>query len=126
MLLSSFEIVVAAIFGLLFGNYLTTIYSRIKQKKPVNGILKNGLPPHCDSCNHALRYYEYFPVLSWYYTRFQCNYCGVKITPVYFMLEALGLMISICAWYIFGISTFFILFLFCFLSIILTLTLVIC
>jgi leader peptidase (prepilin peptidase)/N-methyltransferase len=121
-----FEILIVSFFGVLFGNYLTTIYSRIKQKKPVNGILKDGLPPHCDSCNHKLKYYEYFPVLSWYYAKFRCNYCGVKITPVYFMLELLGLMISICSWYIFGISTSFIWFTFTMLVIILGLTLKIC
>ena len=104
-----FEFFVATFFGLLFGNYLTTLYSRIKQKEPINGSASYGIPPHCDSCKHELRYYEYFPVLSWYYSRFKCNYCGINIPKIYLGLELSGLFLSLFCCYLFGISNLFIL-----------------
>ena len=48
-----------------------------------------GEVPHCSVCKHPLRFYEYFPIFSFISTkfRFRCNYCGVKINPLYTILE---------------------------------------
>ncbi len=84
---------ITAICGVLLGNYLTTAYYRIPRGKPINGLSKNiGIKPHCSTCAHPLKYYEYFPVLSWFSTRFKCNYCGAPTDMTYFTLE-FGMML---------------------------------
>jgi prepilin signal peptidase PulO-like enzyme (type II secretory pathway) len=96
MSLIIFKIFVASIFGLLLGNYATTVYHRIPRGKPINGLSqKFGLKPHCSSCNHELKIYEYFPLLSWFSTGFKCNYCGAKTDWVYTFLEVSGFLIAI-------------------------------
>lgn len=85
---------IVLIYGALLGNYLTTAYHRIPAGKPINGMLgEKGIKPHCSVCNHELKYYEYFPILSWIFTRQKCNYCGVAVNKVYTMLEV-GMMIT--------------------------------
>lgn len=105
---SALELFFAIVLGLLFGNYLTTFYHRITNKLPINGVMESGMKPHCDSCGHELRYYEYFPVLSWIFCRFRCNYCGVSIPKVYFLLEFTSMLISIALWFLVGFGSLFI------------------
>ena len=96
-------VVVAALFGLLFGNYATSYYHRLPLKKPINGVSKKkGQVPHCSVCGHALKFYEYFPLLSWISTRGECNYCGVKIDPVYTILEVSTMLFAIVLYYVRG------------------------
>lgn len=111
--MSLFTLIFALVIGVLFGNYLTTFYSRITQQKPINGILEGGMKPHCDSCGHELRFYEYFPVLSWVFCRFRCNYCGVNIPVSYFIFEILGLLQALFWWWLFDVNTIFVI---CFLG----------
>ncbi len=91
------EIITAIIFGLLIGNYTTTVYHRLPLNKPINGSDFFGLKPHCSKCGHKLKFYEYLPLLSWFATRFKfkCNYCNQQIEMTYFYLEFLTMCASI-------------------------------
>ena len=65
------QAIIAAFFGLLFGNYATTFYHRLPLNKPINGFSdRKGIRPHCSKCKHPLKFYEYYPVIGWIYTRF--------------------------------------------------------
>jgi leader peptidase (prepilin peptidase) / N-methyltransferase len=98
-------LVVAALFGVLFGNFATTYYHRLPLKKPINGYnKKKGQKPHCSKCGHHLKFYEYFPVFSWIFVRGKCNYCGVKIDPVYTMLEFSTMLFAIALYLAIGIN----------------------
>lgn len=98
-------IILAGIFGLLFGNYSTTVFYRLPIGKPINGITdKIGIKPHCSKCGHKLKFYEYLPLLSWVSTRFKCNYCGAKTDMMYTFLEASALLASIFLYLILGFS----------------------
>ena len=72
-------------------------------------------PPFCSKCKHALRFYEYLPVLSWVSTRGICNYCHEKVSNSYFYLEvACGVFAILCAFlYSQNIDIFFLKFCFC-------------
>ncbi len=84
---------VALVYGLFMGNFLSTAYYRLPKNIPINGLsTKHGRKPHCSACGHELKMYEYFPLTSWIATRFKCNYCGAPITKEYFVLE-IGMMI---------------------------------
>lgn len=101
---------VVLIYGALLGNYLTTAYHRIPLNKPINGMLgEKGIKPHCSVCNHELKYYEYFPILSWIFTRQRCNYCGVAVDKVYTMLEVGMMIISLLLFLRFGMGTEYVL-----------------
>ena len=86
----------AGIYGLIIGNYLTSAYFRIPRNIPINGLNNNiGKAPHCSVCKHKLKFYEYFPVLNWFSTWFKCNYCLAPIDPAYMGLEIGMTLISI-------------------------------
>ncbi len=92
----------ALVLGLFFGNFGTSFYYRIANGVPINGLESwRGTPPHCASCKHPLRYYEYFPIFNWFSVRGNCcNYCGIKIDSIYHIFElGTGIMalIAYCA-----------------------------
>jgi prepilin signal peptidase PulO-like enzyme (type II secretory pathway) len=90
------KIIIPALFGLLLGNYTTTVYYRLPHGKPINGLSKKyGMKPHCSYCGHQLKFYEYLPLLSWIFTRFKCNYCSAEIDKTYTFLEITGMVISV-------------------------------
>lgn len=105
MILKMVEILVAALFGLVLGNYSTTIYHRLPLNKPINGLSnKHGLKPHCSNCGAILKAYEYYPIVSWFYTKFKCNYCQIEIDKAYFFLECSGMIISLLYFFSLGLT----------------------
>jgi prepilin signal peptidase PulO-like enzyme (type II secretory pathway) len=97
--------IVAAIYGVLLGNYVSSAYHRIPKAKPLNGLNDViGKKPHCSLCLHPLKFYEYLPVLSWVFSRFKCNYCGFKIPLMYTILEASMMILSVLAFFVFDIN----------------------
>lgn len=103
-------IILSFIFGVLIGNYATTLLFRIPLGIEICGINKNvNTPPHCSTCSHSLKFYEYLPVLSWVFSRFKCNYCGVKINPQYFFLEFSTAIASMIIYSLIGLSEIYIL-----------------
>ncbi|MDF3048096.1 MAG: peptidase protein [Candidatus Midichloriaceae bacterium] len=98
-------LLISALYGVLLGNYLTTAYHRIPLTKPINGIFKNkGIKPHCSVCEHELKYWEYFPVFSWIFSKQRCNYCGVKVDKIYTVLEVSMMLISISLFAFMGMN----------------------
>jgi leader peptidase (prepilin peptidase)/N-methyltransferase len=98
-------LLISALYGVLLGNYLTTAYHRIPLAKPINGISKNkGIKPHCATCKHGLKYWEYFPVLSWIFSKQQCNYCGAQVDKMYTMLEVSMMLISVSLFILMGMN----------------------
>jgi leader peptidase (prepilin peptidase)/N-methyltransferase len=93
------------IFGVLMGNYGTTLLFRIPRGIEICGVSKKrNTPPHCSECGHNLKFYEYFPILSWIFSRFKCNYCCAKINPQYFFLELSTGITSVIIYKFIGLS----------------------
>lgn len=85
-------IIFIIIMGFIFGNFTTSFYYRISNGRHINGYKSlSGEAPHCSSCKHPLKFYEYLPILSIFSTKlkFACNYCGASINPLYTILEFL-------------------------------------
>lgn len=97
---------VAIIYGAILGNAMTSAFYRIPRNIKLRGIGADGIKPHCASCGTFLRFWEYLPVLSWIFSRKGCNYCGVKIDPIYTALEISMMLISVilCSLYGFDIE----------------------
>ncbi len=104
------------VFGLLIGNFATTLLYRLPRNIIPYGF--NGSktePPFCSDCKHPLRFYEYLPILSWISTKGSCNYCGKKISLSYLYLEiTCGFFAVLCAYfYSHNIEIFLLKFCFC-------------
>lgn len=103
------------VFGLLIGNFATTLLYRLPRNIIPYGFSCYGMkPPFCPKCKHALRFYEYLPVLNWVNTKGSCNYCNEKISSSYFYLEVIcGVFAVLCAYlYSQSIDVFFLKFCF--------------
>lgn len=102
-------ILLASFFGLMFGNYATTVFHRIPLGKPINGLKTlKGARPHCSTCSHPLQFYEYLPFLSWFSTGFKCNYCGAKTDIIYTVLEVAGLSCAVLFFLLIGFNYLYI------------------
>lgn len=94
---------------MLLGNFMASAFYRIPNGKPLNGINNDvGRRPHCSSCGHDLKFYEYLPLLSWISTRLKCNYCGMKIPSIYTIQEVGMMLLSIVFVLLFGINMFYV------------------
>ncbi len=89
------QLSVAILFGALMGNFATTVYYRLPINKPVNGIGRIGLKPHCSRCQHKLKFYEYLPILSWFSAPLKCNYCKKPKDITYTFIELFGILCAL-------------------------------
>ncbi len=84
------QIIILLVFGVLIGNFATTILYRLPRNISIASTdLKTTIYPFCSICLHSLRFYEYLPVLSWFSTWGKCNYCNQPIAKSYILLEIL-------------------------------------
>lgn len=80
----------ALLLGLLFGSFLNVCISRMPDHRSV-------IQPrsHCPICEHAIRWYDNVPVLSWLLLRGRCRDCGAAISWRYPAVElAVGLIFA--------------------------------
>lgn len=110
-----FTYLIIFIFGLLIGNFSTTLLYRLPRNIIPYGFSYDMKPPFCSKCKHVLRFYEYLPVLNWISTRGSCNYCGEKISYSYSCLEIVCGAFAVLCSYLYGqnIDLFFLKFCFC-------------
>ena len=80
------------ILGLSLGSFYVNLGIRLGKKENI------CFPSsHCDNCNHKLKFYDLFPVLSYIFLKGKCRYCKKSISPFYPILELLtGLLFAFC------------------------------
>ena len=76
------------VFGLLVGSFLNCLIYRLELKE-LKGERKSPLKGRsfCPSCKHVLSWYDLIPILSFFYLRGKCRYCGKKISIQYPLVE---------------------------------------
>ena len=82
-----------AVFGLAFGSFLNVCISRLPSHESI-------VTPrsHCMACEHAIRWYDNLPVLSWALLRGRCRDCKAKISWRYPAVElAVGVWFALAA-----------------------------
>jgi len=91
-------IVVAAIFGLVFGSFVTALTYRLPR-----GISIAHGRSACPACGHALTWRDLFPVLSWAISGGRCRYCGVGVSWRYPAIELTSaVLFAAAAWGVLG------------------------
>ncbi len=71
-------------FGLLFGSFFNVCIYRIPEGTSI------AFPPsHCSSCSHQLGALDLVPVLSRFFLKGKCRYCGAPISFRYTVVELL-------------------------------------
>ena len=59
-------------------------------------------PSHCPKCGAAIRWWQNIPVLSWIALRGKCASCHAAISPRYVLVELLGGVLFLAAFFKFG------------------------
>jgi leader peptidase (prepilin peptidase) / N-methyltransferase len=79
---TAFRVVVATLFGLAYGSFMTVAVARLPNKESLVAPRSR-----CRSCGTELLPRDNVPVLSWLLLRGRCRSCGERISPMYPLLE---------------------------------------
>lgn len=82
--------VIAVFFGLIWGSFLNVVIHRVPRGESV---VRPG--SKCPACGKPIRAWDNIPVFSWLILRGKARCCGVKVSPRYPIVEALGGIASI-------------------------------
>lgn len=86
-----------AIFGLCLGSFCNVLVARMPKA------LSIAYPPsHCPKCKSKLRFYHNIPLISYFALGGKCAFCKSKISLQYPIIEALGALFGIFAFYLSG------------------------
>ena len=99
---NSLALVFVGAFGLIVGSFLNVCIYRLPRRESL------VLPAsHCPACGRSLRWFENVPVVSYVVLRGRCRTCGVRISPVYPLIELAAAVVAL-VWYVqFGLSLLF-------------------
>jgi leader peptidase (prepilin peptidase)/N-methyltransferase len=76
---------VAVALGLILGSFLNVVIHRLPRGQSVV-----SPPSSCPGCGARIRALDNVPVLSWLTLRGRARCCGVRISPRYPVVEAIG------------------------------------
>jgi leader peptidase (prepilin peptidase) / N-methyltransferase len=72
------------VFGAIIGSFLNVCIYRLPRDKSVV-----RPPSACPDCGMRIRYYDNIPILSYFLLKGKCRTCGVRLSPIYPVVEAL-------------------------------------
>ncbi len=110
-------IVLAAVWGALWGSFFNVCIYRI-------GLYESVVhpPSRCPRCGNGVAAYDNIPLLSWLILRGRCRHCALPISPRYPLVEGLGLGLGLLVYFRFvlpggdplaQLGQFFVYFAFC-------------
>lgn len=88
-------LVIAAVFafGAIVGSFLNVCIVRIPEARSIV-----RPPSHCPGCRRDIAWYDNVPVLSYLLLRGRCRNCGIRISPVYPVVELLTGGLAVALW----------------------------
>jgi len=92
--------IIIAVFGACIGSFLNVVISRLPEK----GSFMSGSRSHCPECGNTIRWYDLFPIFSWFILLGRCRDCKTQISPRYPIVEAAGALFTIACLQVFGLS----------------------
>jgi leader peptidase (prepilin peptidase)/N-methyltransferase len=83
--------------GLAVGSFLNVCIYRLPRRESLN-----WPGSHCTSCDRPLSWYENVPIASWLVLRGRCRTCGVPISAIYPIVEAITGAVFVAAYLLYG------------------------
>jgi leader peptidase (prepilin peptidase)/N-methyltransferase len=90
---------IVGLFGLVFGSFLNVCISRLPRGESI--VLPRS---HCPRCNHAIRWYDNIPLVSYLVLRGRCRDCHAPISRLYPTVEALTALLLVLTFHIYGLG----------------------
>lgn len=90
---------IIGLFGLCFGSFLNVCISRLPRRESI--VLPRS---HCPRCNHAIRWYDNIPLISYLVLRARCRDCHALISPLYPSVEALTAVLLMLTFHVYGLG----------------------
>jgi len=81
------EKIIVVLFGLVWGSFLNVVIHRLPRGQSLM-----WPPSSCPKCRTRLKPYDNIPVISYLLLRGKCRSCGLKISPVYPLVETLTVL----------------------------------
>ncbi len=102
-ILAPIAYITVAIYGLVFGSFLNVCISRLPQRESI-------VRPrsHCPRCNHAIRWYDNIPLISYLVLRARCRDCHAPISPLYPTVEVLTALVLMLTFRVYGLGPEFV------------------
>ena len=93
------EGVIVFLFGATLGSFLNVVIHRLPLDESI-------VKPRskCPACDHAIRWYDNIPILSFFILGRKCRDCGQPISWRYPLVELLTAGLALALWFKFGIS----------------------
>lgn len=79
-------------FGAILGSFLNVVILRLPDEHSLTG------RSHCTKCTHTLSPWELIPLVSFLLLGGRCHSCGKKISPRYFVIEAVTGLLFLVGW----------------------------
>ncbi|HMD86117.1 MAG TPA: prepilin peptidase [Terriglobia bacterium] len=91
------------LFGLVFGSFLNVCISRLPRGESI--VFPRS---HCPRCDHAIRWYDNIPQISFLVLHARCRDCHAPISPLYPTVEALTALVLVLTFHAYGLGPEFI------------------
>lgn len=95
--------IIIGLFGLCFGSFLNVCIFRLPRGESI--VLPRS---HCPRCNHAIRWYDNIPLISYLVLRGRCRDCHARISPLYPSVEALTALVLLLTFLSYGLGAEFV------------------
>jgi len=102
-------IILAGIFGAIFGSYSTLFAYRLPIGESCFGRYF-GPKSRCPKCHNIIRTRELIPIFNWFFTKGKCSKCHTKIPRTYLMIELTTTILFMICYDKFGFNESFIIY----------------
>ncbi len=87
--------------ALAVGSFLNVVVARVPARR---SLLRP--PSSCGSCGHEIGWRDNVPILSYFLLRGRCRHCGVSISPLYPLVEAVTAALIVSCVAVFGVTAY--------------------